>query len=159
MKPLSPALKYIICIGGTLAVGSLSGLVTANSIDTWYTTLEKPSFNPPNWIFGPVWTLLYVLMGIAAGLVWNSLHDQGTIRRALTIYVVQLGLNATWSLVFFGLRTPTGALINIALLLAAIILCMRAFRPISPRAANLLYPYLAWVSFAALLNASIAQLN
>ena len=141
------------------AVGSLSGLATASSIETWYATLEKPSFNPPNWIFGPVWTLLYVLMGIAAGLVWNARHDQGQVRSALRLYIIQLVLNATWSLVFFSLRSPAGALVNIVLLLIAIVLCIRAFRVVQPRAAYLLYPYLAWVSFATVLNASVAVLN
>lgn len=159
MRTPSPPLKYIICIVGTLAVGSLSGLATASSIDTWYTTLQKPSFNPPNWIFGPVWTLLYVLMGIAAAMVWNSRHDQTEVRRALLIYLIQLGLNATWSLVFFGLRSPIGALINITLLLAAIVLCIGAFKKLDRRAGMLLYPYLAWVCFATVLNAAIAVLN
>ena len=159
MRTPSPALKYLICIVGTLAVGSLSGLATASSIETWYATLEKPSFNPPNWIFGPVWTLLYVLMGIAAGMVWNARHDQGQVRSALRLYIIQLALNATWSLVFFSLRSPAGAVVNIVLLLIAIVLCIRAFRVVRPRAASLLYPYLAWVSFATVLNASVAMLN
>lgn len=159
MRTPSPALKYLICIVGTLAVGSLSGLATASSIETWYATLEKPSFNPPNWIFGPVWTLLYVLMGIAAGMVWNARHDQGQVRSALRLYIIQLALNATWSLVFFSLRSPAGAVVNIVLLLIAIVLCIRAFRVVRPRAAYLLYPYLAWVSFATVLNASVAMLN
>lgn len=159
MRTPSPALKYLICIVGTLAVGSLSGLATASSIETWYATLEKPSFNPPNWIFGPVWTLLYVLMGIAAGMVWKARHDQGQVRSALRLYIIQLVLNATWSLVFFSLRSPAGALVNIVLLIIAIVLCIRAFRMVQPRAAYLLYPYLAWVSFATVLNASVAVLN
>jgi translocator protein len=159
MSTPSPALKYLICIAGTLAVGSLSGLATASSIETWYATLEKPSFNPPNWIFGPVWTLLYVFMGIAAGMVWNAHHDRGQVRSALRLYIVQLVLNASWSLVFFSLRSPEGALVNIALLLIAIVLCIRAFHMVQRRAAYLLYPYLAWVSFATVLNASIAVLN
>ncbi|MGV3637777.1 MAG: TspO/MBR family protein [Flavobacteriales bacterium] len=159
MSTPSPALKYLICIGGTLAVGSLSGLATASSIETWYATLEKPSFNPPNWIFGPVWTLLYVLMGTAAALVWNTDHDLPRIRRGLGLYVIQLVLNATWSLVFFSLRSPAGALVNIVLLLIAIVLCMRAFAAVRQAASYLLYPYLAWVSFAAVLNTAIVLLN
>ncbi|MBL7951594.1 MAG: tryptophan-rich sensory protein [Flavobacteriales bacterium] len=159
MRPPSPALKYIICIIGTLAVGSLSGLATAGSIDTWYASIQKPSFNPPNWIFGPVWTLLYVLMGVAAAMVWNSRHDPTDLRRALVLYLIQLGLNATWSLVFFGLRSPVGALVNIVMLLIAIVLCIGAFKKMNARSGLLLYPYLAWVSFATVLNASIVILN
>lgn len=159
MATLSPALKYIICIGGTVAVGSLSGLATATSIDTWYTTLEKPSFNPPNWIFGPVWTFLYALMGTAAGLVWNTVHDEDDVREALFWYIVQLALNALWSFLFFLMRSPLAAFVDILLLLGAIAICIGAFRSIKPVAGVLLYPYLAWVAFATVLNAAIVVLN
>jgi translocator protein len=159
MNTPSPLLKYLICIGGTLVVGSLSGLATASSVETWYTTLEKPSFNPPNWIFGPVWTLLYIMMGTAAAMVWTKSNDPNSSDRPLLIYGLQLGLNALWSLVFFGLRSPAGGLVMILLLIAAIVGCITLFRPIDVRAARLLYPYLAWVCFATVLNASIAVLN
>jgi translocator protein len=159
MNTPSPLLKYLICIGGTLVVGSLSGLATASSVETWYTTLEKPSFNPPNWIFGPVWTLLYIMMGTAAAMVWTKSNDPNSSDRPLLIYGLQLGLNALWSLVFFGLRSPAGGLVMILLLIAAIVGCISLFRPIDVRAARLLYPYLAWVCFATVLNASIAVLN
>lgn len=159
MNTPSPLLKYLICIGGTLVVGSLSGLATASSVETWYTTLEKPSFNPPNWIFGPVWTLLYIMMGTAAAMVWTKSNDPNSSDRPLLIYGLQLGLNALWSLVFFGLRSPVGGLVMILLLIAAIVGCITLFRPIDVRAARLLYPYLAWVCFATVLNASIAVLN
>lgn len=159
MNTPSPLLKYLICIGGTLVVGSLSGLATAPSVETWYTTLEKPSFNPPNWIFGPVWTLLYIMMGTAAAMVWTKSNDPNSSDRPLLIYGLQLGLNALWSLVFFGLRSPVGGLVMILFLIAAIVACIALFRPIDHRAARLLYPYLAWVCFATVLNASIAVLN
>ena len=159
MNTPSPLLKYLICIGGTLVVGSLSGLATASSVETWYTALEKPSFNPPNWIFGPVWTLLYIMMGTAAAMVWTKSNDPNSSDRPLLIYGLQLGLNALWSLVFFGLRSPAGGLVMILLLIAAIVGCITLFRPIDVRAARLLYPYLAWVCFATVLNASIAVLN
>ncbi|MBL7954224.1 MAG: tryptophan-rich sensory protein [Flavobacteriales bacterium] len=159
MNTPSPLLKYLMCIGGTLVVGSLSGLATASSVETWYTTLEKPSFNPPNWIFGPVWTLLYIMMGTAAAMVWTKSNDPNSSDRPLLIYGLQLGLNALWSLVFFGLRSPAGGLVMILLLIAAIVGCISLFRPIDVRAARLLYPYLAWVCFATVLNASIAVLN
>lgn len=159
MNAPSPLLKFIICIGGTLAVGTLSGLATASAIDTWYATLEKPSFNPPNWIFGPVWTFLYILMGIGAALVWTSQHDASSIRRAMVLYWIQLFFNITWSLVFFNLRSPAGALVNIAVLLALIVACIIAFGRARRRAGLLLYPYLAWVSFATVLNAAIMVLN
>lgn len=159
MNTRSTVLRYLICIMGTLAMGSLAGLATAPSIGTWYATLEKPGFNPPDWIFGPVWTALYVLMGTAAGMVWNTDHADGRVRSALRRYLIQLLLNATWSLVFFSLRSPEGALANIVLLLIAIVWCIRGFSAVRRPAGRLLYPYLAWVCFATVLNASLAVLN
>lgn len=159
MNTPSPVVRYLICIIGTVAVGSLSGLATATSIETWYSTLQKPAFDPPNWIFGPVWTILYILMGTAAGMVWNTRHNGPQLRNAMVIYIVQLLLNASWSLVFFGLHSPVGALANIILLFAAIVLCIRAFASTMRQAAFLLYPYLAWVSFATVLNSAIVVLN
>ncbi len=159
MRSPSPFVRYLLCIFGTVLLGSLSGLVTVSTIETWYTTLEKPWFNPPNWVFGPVWTVLYILMGTAAAIVWTNGHDRLLRRRALWHYVFQLALNLSWSLVFFGLRSPAGALVIIVLLLFTIGLCIRSFRMIDVRAAWLLYPYLAWVSFATVLNAAIVYLN
>jgi benzodiazapine receptor len=138
---------------------SLSGLTTANSIDTWYTTLEKPFFNPPNWIFGPVWTLLYILMGYAAGRVWSSTATDGFKRSALTAYVVQLLLNAAWSILFFTLQAPLVALVEMLLLWATILWCLRWFKQVDGVAWKLLVPYLMWVSFAAVLNGAIVLLN
>ena len=159
MRSPSPFVRYLLCIFGTVLLGSLSGLVTIGAIETWYTTLNKPWFNPPNWVFGPVWTVLYILMGTAAAMVWTNGHDRLLRRRALWHYAFQLALNLSWSLVFFGLRSPVGALVIITLLLFTIGLCIRSFRMIDVRAAWLLYPYLAWVSFATVLNAAIVYLN
>lgn len=156
---LSSPAKFLITIVGTLLVGSLSGLLTADAIGTWYVTLHKPSFNPPNWIFGPVWTVLYILMGIAAGLVWNSGSEPAVKRRALGAYVAQLVLNFGWSLIFFGLRSPGWAFVEILLLWTAIVWCMRMFRPAQRTAMLLLLPYLLWVTFASALNAAIVVLN
>ena len=159
MRSPSPLVRYVIGIFGTVLLGSLSGLVTVGAIDTWYAGLEKPWFNPPNVVFGPVWTVLYMLMGTAAAMVWTNGHDPHQQRKALWYYAFQFGLNLVWSLVFFGLRSPVGALVVIVLLLFAIGLCIRAFRPVDVRAAWLLYPYLAWVSFATVLNTAIVYLN
>lgn len=159
MRKPSPALRYVIAILGTMALGSASGLITNGAIDTWYVHLDKPSFNPPNWIFGPVWTLLYFLMGLAAGLVWNTDAPQVAKQRALVVYVVQLALNVLWSLLFFGLKDPVFALVEIIVLWLAIGWCMLLFRKIDRRAGNLLVPYLLWVSFAAVLNGAIVALN
>jgi translocator protein len=138
-----------------LAAGALGAAVTAPAIPTWYAGLAKPSFNPPNWIFAPVWTALYVLMAIAAWLVWR----RGNARPPLTLFGVQLALNSAWSLLFFGLHRVDLALVDIVLLLAAIVATARAFHPRSAVAALLLVPYLAWVSFATVLNFAIWRLN
>ena len=138
-----------------LAAGALGAAVTAPAITAWYATLAKPSFNPPNWIFAPVWTTLYVLMAIAAWLVWR----RGNARTPLVLFALQLVLNSAWSLLFFGLHRVDLALIDIVLLLAAIAATALSFRPRSAVAALLLVPYLAWVSFATMLNFAIWRLN
>ena len=143
-----------------VAVGYLSGEVTRESVTTWYPTIEKPSFNPPNWLFAPVWGLLYVLMGVAAGLVWTKIDDQKeTVKKGLTFFAVQLGLNALWSYLFFGLHNPLIALIEIALLWLMIYETFLQFNKVNRTAGYLLIPYLLWVSFAMVLNASIWWLN
>lgn len=151
--------KIAVMVVLTWVIGGSAGFATTDAIRTWYVTLEKPFFNPPNWIFGPVWTLLFVLMGCAAGLVWSSGTSAVVKRRALAAYAIQLALNFSWSIFFFALREPVLALVDIVLLSAAIVWCIRLFRPIAPRAAYLLWPYLLWVSFATLLNAAIVLLN
>lgn len=156
--PIRQGLALLGFVAACLAVGGIGAAVTAPDIAGWYATLAKPSFNPPNWIFGPVWTTLYVLMAIAAWLVWRAGGWTGA-RPALLLFALQLALNSLWSLLFFGLHRIDLALADIAALLAAIVATMIAFRPHSPLAALLLAPYLAWVSFATVLNFTIWRLN
>lgn len=152
--------KIVIALIVCLMVGYSSSLVTKPSIETWYTTIEKPSFNPPNWVFMPVWTLLYIFMAVAAGLVWDKIKEQNeTVKTALGFFLIQLTLNAIWSYLFFGLKNPMLALIEIALLLLMIYETYVKFVKINKIAGYLLVPYLIWVSYAAVLNASIWWLN
>ena len=148
----------VVLVGLCLAVGALGGWVTADSVKTWYTTINKPSFTPPNWVFGPVWTVLYVLMGIAGWRVWcKARPDQ--LRVPLALFAVQLALNLAWSVVFFGAHRIGGAVVVIVGLEAAILATMVAFRRIDGLAALLLVPYALWVVFAAALNIAVWQLN
>lgn len=159
LDTLSPAWKVGIAIALTLLLGNTSGLITAGAMEGWYMEIEKPSFNPPGKVFGPVWIALYLMMGFAAGLVWSNGLEDPKVRNALSWYGVQLLLNVLWSLLFFGLKSPGLALVDITLLLLAIIMCIRTFHPIDRWSANLLLPYLLWVAFASILNASIWILN
>lgn len=150
-------LRLIASLALPLAVGAIGGLVTGGSVRDWYPTLAKPGFNPPDWVFGPVWTALYVLMGFAAWRVWIK---RGTLKdTAFALYGLQLALNLLWSILFFGLHAPGIALIDLVLLLAAILATYRAFRRSDAIAAACLVPYIAWVSFAGVLNAGIWWLN
>lgn len=143
-----------------LAVGYFSSLVTKSSLETWFPTLIKPSFNPPNWVFAPVWTMLYIMMGIAAGLVWNRIDfEKETVRKALIFFAIQLALNGLWSYLFFGLKNPLLALIEIVILWLMIYETYIKFAKIDKIAGYLFIPYLAWVSFATVLNANIWWLN
>ena len=151
-------LKFIgsLCISfSAAAVGSLG--TTAQS--DWYTNLVKPSFNPPGWVFGPVWTTLYILMGVAFFLVWRQGFAGKMARVALICFLIQLALNAAWTILFFGLQSPVLAFIDIALLWIAILLTILFFTYISKTAAVLFVPYLVWVTFAAVLNGAIWRLN
>jgi tryptophan-rich sensory protein len=130
-----------------------------DSVRTWYPTLVRPSFAPPAWVFGPVWTALYVMMGAASWLVWRRGFSRPEVRRALVVYGVQLAFNLAWSLTFFGLRQPFAALIVIVVLFALIAISMLRFVVVSRPAALLLLPYLAWVGFATALNAGFWWLN
>ena len=143
----------------SVGVGFLSSLVTRDSISTWYKYLNKPFFSPPNWLFSPVWTLLYTLMGIAVGRVWfyGKKHESG--KKALYHFIAQLIFNGLWSLVFFGLKGPFIALLVILILWILILRSIYWFRFIDRKASFMLYPYLAWVSFATILNISIVYLN
>lgn len=155
-KYLKIAIMVIVC----LAVGYLSGIVTRESVTTWFATIEKPSFNPPNWVFQPVWTALYIMMGIAAGLVWQqSDTKKEEVRTALIFFFVQLALNALWSLLFFGLKNPLLALIEIIVLWLMIYETYIKFGKLHKTAGYLFIPYLLWVGFATLLNGAIWWLN
>jgi benzodiazapine receptor len=149
------ALSIIIC----LAAGAIGALAAYPAIPGWYASLIKPSFSPPNWMFGPVWTMLYVLMGIAAYAVYRTGMKKQAVRDAIAIFGVQLGLNLLWSLLFFGLHSPLYGLICIVTLWAAIAITIIRFYAISKNAGLLLVPYILWVSFASLLNFSIWMLN
>jgi benzodiazapine receptor len=152
--------RIIIAVIVCLAVGYSSSQVTRTGVETWYPTIVKPFFNPPNWIFAPVWTLLFVLMGIAAGLVWDKIKEQNeAVKKALGFFLIQLVLNAIWSYLFFGLKNPMLALIEIALLWLMIYETYLKFIKINKIGGYLLVPYLAWVAFAGILNASIWWLN
>jgi len=139
-------------------VAAVPGLLVPEAVQGWYGTLVHPSFAPPDRLFGPVWTVLYWMMGIAAGLVWSR-RNNAAVRGALVLYGAQLFLNASWTLVFFGLHAPLAALVVIMALLVLITSTMRAFFPINRTAGWLLVPYLLWVSFATALNASYVWLN
>ena len=150
--------KLITCIVVCELAGIIGSIFTINSIPTWYATLQKPIFSPPNYLFGPVWTTLYFLMGISFYLIVSK-KLKGKNKKAIYIFAVQLFLNAIWSPIFFSLKSPLWGLIVIITLWFAIILTIKEFWKIEKRAAYLLLPYLAWVSFATVLNLSIYILN
>jgi tryptophan-rich sensory protein len=139
--------------------GLIGSIFTSSAITSWYSTLQKPFFNPPNWIFGPVWVTLYTLMGISAFIVFEKGWDKQIVRTALYYFLAQLALNSIWSLIFFGLRLPLIAFAEILVLWAAIAATMLKFLKISRPAFYLLAPYILWLSFAAILNLSIVLLN
>ncbi|MGO8721109.1 MAG: TspO/MBR family protein [Acidobacteriaceae bacterium] len=142
----------------SLAVGSIAGLLTCPSVRGWYRTLNKPSFNPPDWIFTPVWTTLYILMGAVAWMVWRQPVSQ--LRTyALIWFLIQMGLNFLWSMIFFRWRAIAGALGELAFLWLAILATIVLFWVETPVAGWLMAPYLAWVSFATVLNWAIFRLN
>ena len=153
-------IRIVLVVTTCLVIGYLSGTVTQESILTWYPTLNKPVFNPPNWIFAPVWTILYIMMGVAGGIIWNYIEsDRENVKKAFLFFIIQLGLNALWSYLFFGLHNPLLALIEIILLLLMIFETHSQFKKIDKVAGMLLVPYLVWVTFATVLNASIWWLN
>lgn len=150
-------LKLPISILVAVLVGALGSLFTSSSVTTWYATINKPAFNPPSWLFAPVWTILYILMGISFWLIWKSRSPEK--HRAMGLFIVQLVLNGIWSPIFFGAQAIGGALALIVLLWAAIVLTILVFKKISKPAAWLLVPYIVWVSFATVLNFAIWRLN
>ena len=151
--------RLIIAIVIAELAGGIGSIFTISAIPTWYVTLVKPAFGPPSWIFGPVWTTLYLLMGIAAFLVWNKGLDRTDVRKALSVFLLQLALNVAWPIIFFGLHSLVWALIDIIGLWLAIVWAMALFYKISKPAMWLLVPYILWVSFAMYLNHSIWMLN
>ncbi len=140
------------------AVGWLGSIFTFSAIPGWYANLNKPPFSPPNWVFGPVWTLLYTLMGVACYLIWIQKNSTAK-KQAQALFLIQLILNGIWTPVFFGFKQIEIALGIIILLVIAVLLTIISFYRIKPLAAYLLIPYLLWISFATLLNASIVMLN
>ena len=149
--------KLLVSIGLCLGVGLLGSVFTVSAIPTWYAALHKSVFSPPNWIFAPVWTTLYILMGVSLYLLWTSKSKKK--QKAMKVFFLQLGLNAVWLVIFFGAHNPSAALVDIAALWIAIVLTINYFYPLSRPAAYLLIPYLLWVSFAGMLNVSIVLLN
>lgn len=164
---LKSFLKVLLSIAICELAGIIGAVFTVSAIPGWYATLTKPALNPPAWVFGPVWTTLYALMGISLFLIWwDHLYLIRTNKRIVTVwrsgvvlFFVQLALNALWSVIFFGLHSPGGALVDIILLWLAIVWTMITFYKISRPAAYLLVPYILWVSFAAYLNYAIWALN
>lgn len=148
---------YVACIGAALAAGAIGALATTSNISTWYVFLQKPSLIPPNWVFAPVWTTLYVLMGTALYLLVKSKASNKL--RAYWLFSVQLVLNALWSLLFFGRHLLWGGVVVILLLLGVIIATQRTFAAHNKIASYLLIPYIAWVGFATYLNLGVAFLN
>lgn len=157
---LKQAGKLAALIVGTEAVGLLGAVWTSSSVQTWYPTLEKPPFRPPNWVFGPVWTTLYAMMGVAMYTVSEKKEvEPSLVRTAKILWGIQLALNLMWSYLFFGRRSPLAGMIEIILLWFAIVLTIVAFAKVSRNAALLMVPYLLWVSFASVLNIEIWRRN
>lgn len=153
-------LKILIFVATCIGVGFVSGMATQSGVDDWFPTLEKPSFNPPNWVFAPVWSFLYILMGVAAGRVWGRIDfERDNVKKALLFFWVQLALNALWSVLFFVLHNPLIALVEIILLWLMIYETYAKFKSIDKIAGWLFIPYLLWVTFATVLNAGLWWLN
>ena len=157
MKKLN-ILKLIVSLILPLAIGAFAGIFTMDAIPGWYETLNKPSFNPPNWVFSPVWTTLYLLMGISLFLIWKQSANKGR-NRAILVFMIQLILNFGWSFLFFYYHQIGLALVEIVLLWLSIISMILLFYRIKPLAAYFNIPYLLWVTFATILNAAYYLLN
>jgi len=150
--------KLIFAILISQLAGIIGSLFTITSTNSWYTTIIKPSFNPPNWIFGPVWTLLYLLMGISLYLILTTKKSKNR-KIGLYLFFTQLVLNTLWSILFFGLHSPLAAFIEIILLWISLLLTIKYFYKVNKKASYLLIPYILWVTFAAILNLSIVIIN
>ena len=158
------AAALLLSVVSAVAAGGIGAIFTSEAIPTWYAAIEKPAWNPPSLLFGPVWTFLYITMGFSAWLVWRAGRGQAAagehrVRTALLVYAAQLGANAAWSPIFFGAKRIDLALAVIAVLLVLIVATIRRFYQVNRLAGLLLVPYLAWVTFATVLNATIWQLN
>jgi len=154
--------KILICVFICVILGGLSGLATVSEIKNWYLNLNKPSFNPPNWLFGPAWSTLYTIMGIAFALIWDRLEKANSrifSSKAVRFFLIQFFLNLAWSSIFFSWHMVAFALIEIVILWVFILLTIIHFYRINKFAGILLIPYILWVSFATLLTASILYLN
>lgn len=153
--------NLIVSLGVTAGAAAIGNVATNASVRDWYPTLKKPPFNPPGWVFGPVWSALYIAMATAAWRVWRKRNwrNRDEVERSTALYGVQLALNSAWSLLFFGLRSPAAALAEIGVLWAAIVAWYRSAVAIDPASRWLILPYIAWTTFAAVLNASIWWLN
>lgn len=155
-------IKKLVLLGGfillPLLVGAISGYATASSVTTWYAELVKPSFSPPNWLFAPVWTILYLLMGISAFLIFRSPASADRLL-SLDLFFVQLAFNFSWSWVFFWFQSPGFAVVNIIVLLILILLMVHRYYKVNKLAALLQIPYLCWILFATMLNSAVWYLN
>jgi tryptophan-rich sensory protein len=145
-------------LAASFAAGGIGSAATFASVTTWYRTLHKPTWNPPDWLFGPVWTLLYVFMAVAAWRVWRA-SEPAAARRTLVWFGVQLALNAIWSVLFFGLRRPDLAFAEVLVFWAVLVALLVRFWRADPLAGALWSPYVAWVSFASVLNGTVCWLN
>lgn len=152
-------LKVVAFITLCQLAGVLGSVFTYASIPTWYASLQKPTFTPPNWLFGPAWLTLYTLMGISLYIVWKKGLDKKDVRLSVGLFGAQLALNSLWSFLFFGLKDLRLAFFEIVVLWVFIVASIASFYKVSKKAAMLLVPYILWVSFAALLNYSVWMLN
>lgn len=151
--------RLILSVAVCQVASVIGSLFTAPQIPTWYASLEKPTFTPPNWLFGPVWGTLFILMGISLFLVWRQRTKSIHVKAGLTIFALQLALNVLWSATFFGLRSPIGGLVVIVALWLAILATIIQFHKVSEIASILLLPYITWVTYAAILNVAFYHLN
>ncbi|KAB2866218.1 MAG: tryptophan-rich sensory protein [Anaerolineae bacterium] len=156
---LRAASGFVFWVGLCFFAAFIGGLATDTGTDSWYDHLDKPSWNPPNWVFGPVWTFLYAAMGIAAWLVWYKAGSFDKAQLPLSLFIIQLVLNTFWSLIFFGAESPGWAFVEITFLWTAIVATAISFWQYSRTSSALMIPYIAWVTFAAALNFAVWQLN
>ena len=152
-------LKLVVSIVASFAAGGIGSLFTFKAIPTWYPSLKKPPYTPPNWAFGPVWTILYILMGISVFLVWQKGLDSSGVILAFVLFWIQLVINALWSVVFFGMKSKGGGVVTIVILWLLILATIVTFFRVSNWAGALFVPYIVWVSIASYLNIGVWVLN